>query len=316
MKPSRYPLILGLLAAAAIVPMLLAVSTPRRILFFTKSSGYEHEVISWKKGKPSYAEKILLELGKKNGWEFTFSKDGSLFTPEYLAQFDTVMFYTTGDLCSVGTDGNPPMTPEGKQALFDYVKSGRGFLGTHSASDTFHTANEAVKGPERFRNHGDGADPYVRFLGGEFIKHGKQQAATNTVTDPEFPGFADVGKDYRFPEEWYSLKDFTPDIHVLSVINAPAMDGVEYQRPPYPSTWARKEGDGRVFYTAMGHREDVWTNRIFQNILVGGMKWTLGDVEAEVAPNLTETAPGAYTNPPYVESKPAPAAAAKKPAAP
>ena len=38
---------------------------------------------------------MLLELGAKNGWEFTFSKDGSLFTPEYLAQFDTVMFYST-----------------------------------------------------------------------------------------------------------------------------------------------------------------------------------------------------------------------------
>ena len=305
MKASRYPVLLTLLAAAAIVPMLLAVSTPRKVLFFTKSSGYEHEVISWKKGKPSYAEKVLLALGEKNGWEFTFSKDGSLFTPEYLAQFDTVMFYTTGDLCSPGTDGNPPMTMAGKEALFEYVKSGRGFVGTHSASDTFHTANEALKGPERYKNHGKDADPYVRFLGGEFIKHGKQQAAKNTVTDPAFPGFANVGKEYSFPEEWYSLKDFTPDIHVLSVIDAPSMEGVEYQRPPYPSTWAREEGDGRVFYTAMGHREDVWTNPIFQDILVGGMKWALGDVEASVEPNLEATAPGAYTNPPYVPAKPA-----------
>jgi hypothetical protein len=47
MKPSRYPILLTLLAAAAIVPLLWAASTPRKILFFTKSSGYEHEVISW-----------------------------------------------------------------------------------------------------------------------------------------------------------------------------------------------------------------------------------------------------------------------------
>ena len=316
MKFFRSPLLLALLSGAAIVPMLLAVSTPRKILFFTKSSGYEHAVISWKDGKPSHSEKVLLELGKKNGWEFTFSKDGSLFTPEYLAQFDTVMFYTTGDLCSAGTDGNPPMTMAGKKALFDYVKSGKGFLGTHSASDTFHTANEAVKGPERYKNHGDQADTYVRFLGGEFIKHGKQQEAKNTVTDPTFPGFANIGKEYKFPEEWYSLKDFNPDIHVLSVIDAPSMEGVEYQRPPYPSTWARKEGEGRVFYTAMGHREDVWTNPVFQDILVGGMKWALGDVEASVEPNLKETAPDAYTNPPYVEAKPAAPSPAKKPTAP
>jgi type 1 glutamine amidotransferase len=91
---------------------------------------------------------------------------------------------------------------------------------------------------------------------------------------------------------------------VLSVIDAPAMTGDEYKRPAYPSTWARKEGAGRVWYTAMGHREDVWTNPIFQDILVGGVKWALGDVQAEVPANLNEVAPGAYTNPPYVEPKP------------
>ena len=294
-------LFLALLLLVLAAPAFAA--PPRKILFFTKSSGYEHSTISWKKGKPSFAEKVLLDLGKKNGWKFTFSKDGSLFSPKYLAQFDTVMFYTTGDLCSRGTDGNPPMSTAGKQALFDYVKSGRGFVGTHSASDTFHTANESGKGPDRYKNHGEKADPYVRFLGGEFIIHGKQQMAKNTVTDPTFPGFGDVGKEFGFVEEWYSLKDFNPDIHVLSVIDAPSMEGQPYQRPPYPSTWARKEGKGRVFYTAMGHREDVWTNPVFQKIIVGGIKWALGDLPAKVEPNLKTVAPGAYTNPPYVAPK-------------
>jgi type 1 glutamine amidotransferase len=144
----------------------------------------------------------------------------------------------------------------------------------------------------------------VKLLGAEFIKHGKQQPATVRVTDPKFPGFEKVGETYSFPEEWYSLKDFTPDIHVMSVIDAPSMEGDEYKRPPYPITWARKEGQGRVWYTAMGHREDVWTNPIFQDILVGGLKWALGEVQAEVPPNLKETAPEAYTNPPYIEPKP------------
>src|SRR5206468_1360856 len=60
----------------------------RKILFFSKSSGFEHSAISYKTGKPSAAEAVLLELGPKNNWEFTFSKDGSLFSKEYLAQFD------------------------------------------------------------------------------------------------------------------------------------------------------------------------------------------------------------------------------------
>ena len=94
----------------------------KKILFFTKSSGFEHPVISWKDGQPGYAEKVLLMLGEKNGWEFAFSKDGSKFSKDYLAQFDAVFFYTTGDLCSPGTDKQPPMTLEGKQALFEYVR--------------------------------------------------------------------------------------------------------------------------------------------------------------------------------------------------
>jgi uncharacterized protein len=271
----------------------------KQILFFSKSSGFEHGVISWKNGRPSFAEKVLEQIGPTNGWTFTFSKDGSKFSKEYLAQFDAVFFYTTGNLLVPGTDKNPPMSAAGKQALFDYVRAGHGFVGTHAASDTFHTANEDKKGPDRYANHGAEADPYVRFLGGEFIKHGAQQKAKNTVIDPQFPGFAGLPETFSFQEEWYSLKDFGPDIHVLTVIDAPSMKGIEYQRPPYPNSWARKEGKGRVWFTSMGHREDVWTNPLFQQVLIGGLQWALGEVQAEVPPNLKEAAPGAMTNPPY-----------------
>jgi uncharacterized protein len=280
-------------------------AAPKKILFFTKSATFEHSAISWKGGPPSHAEKVLQDLGKANDWEFTFSKDGSKFSRDYLQQFDAVFFYTTGDLCISGTDNHPPMTPEGKQALLDYVKSGKAFIGTHSASDTFHTDNESKKGPDRYLNHGNKADPYIRMLGGEFIKHGAQQVATNRVIDPKFPGFEKVGDSFAFQEEWYSLKDFNPDIHVLTVIDAPSMKGAEYERPPYPTTWARKEGKGRVFFTAMGHREDVWTNPTFQQILVGGVKWALGEVKAKVPANIKKAAPGAYTNPASPEAKPA-----------
>ncbi len=301
----KFPTLLLTLGATLLLAATgSAVAAPKKILFFTKSSGFEHDVISWKKGQPSFAEKVLLELGAKHGWEFTFSKDGSKFSPEYLAQFDTIFFYTTGDLTTTGTDGHPGMTPAGKQALFDYVRSGRGFVGTHSASDTFHTNNEDKKGPDRYVNHGAEADAYVRFLGGEFIKHGKQQPAKSTVIDPKFPGFEEVPTEFSLHEEWYSLKDFTNDIHVLTVMDAPSMDGVEYQRPPYPNTWARTEGKGRVWYTSMGHREDIWTNELFQKVLVGGVRWALGEVAAETPPNLKNAAPEAMTNPPYVEPKP------------
>jgi len=280
---------------------LVAADAPqRKLLFFTKSSGYEHVVISWKDGAPSFAEKELLKLGAENNWKFEFSKDGSKFSPEYFAQFDALVFYTTGDLCDKGKDGNPPMSAAGKQAIFDYVKAGKGFVGVHSASDTFHTNNEADKGPDRYINHCEKADPYVHFLGGEFIIHGKQQEAKNIVIDPKFPGFEKVGESFTFNEEWYSLKDFKDDIHVLTVMDSPKMEGTMYERPAFPNCWARAEGKGRVFYTAMGHREDVWTNPIFRQILVGGIKFATGDAQADLTPNLKTAAPGAEQNPKYV----------------
>ncbi len=277
----------------------------RKILFFTKSSGFEHSVITYKNGQPSFAEKVLLELGPKHNFDFTFSKDGSLFNPQYLAQFDALFFYTTGDLCTAGTDGNPPMSPEGKQAFLDYVASGKGFVGSHSASDTFHTHNEASKGPDRYKNFGDDADPYVKMLGAEFIIHGKQQVATMECVDPKFPGLENHADGFSFQEEWYSLKDFRKDLHVLLLQKTDAMAGPMYERPAYPGTWARKHGQGRVFYTSMGHREDVWTNPIFQDVLVGGISWAVGNVDADVTPNIDKVAPGALTNPVYVEPKPA-----------
>src|SRR4051812_31014111 len=74
----------------------------KKVLFFSKSANFEHAVIKQKDGQPSFVENILAEKAPQLGVEFTFSKDGSLFTPEYLSKFDAYMFYTTGDLTAAG----------------------------------------------------------------------------------------------------------------------------------------------------------------------------------------------------------------------
>ncbi|MGJ8642033.1 MAG: ThuA domain-containing protein [Luteolibacter sp.] len=270
-----------------------AQAEAHKILFFSKSSGYEHSVISWKKGQPSFAEKVLLEIGEEEDWEFEFSKDGSKFSPEYLEQFDTVIFYTSGDLTTRGKDKQPAMTPEGKQALFDYVKAGNGFIGLHCASDTFHTVGDNGKELSRYKNHGKDSDEFICFIGGEFLTHGKQQEATNRVINPEFPGYENIGVSFTVNEEWYCLKDFNPDIHCLTVMESNKLNGPMYERPDFPTSWARGEGKGRIYYNAMGHREDVWTSDLFKNMVIGAVRWTTGELDAEIPPNLDEVAPGA-----------------------
>lgn len=270
----------------------------RRILFFTKSSGFEHPAIKRQGGELGFAEKLLTELGQKHGFEVTCTKDGSVFTPENLAKYDAYFFYTTGDLTTAGTDKNPPMSPAGKAAFLDAIRGGKGFLGTHSATDTFHTQPDPADRSNRYLNHGDKVDPYIAMIGGEFIKHGPQQKAKMTAVDPNFPGMQPAGSGFEMHEEWYSIKDFRKDLHVLLVQETAGMTGVDYQRPPFPATWARRHGRGRVFYTSMGHREDVWTNPVFQSILLGGISWAVGNVKADVKPNIEKVTPQAWVIPP------------------
>jgi type 1 glutamine amidotransferase len=296
--PSAFPATTGKADDPAAFPT-------KRILFFSKSSGWEHEVIrdpavtdrpvNTSNGNlvPGLAFRVLKELGARDNIEFTFSKDGSLFTPAYLAQFDAFLFYTSGDLTKAGTDGNPPMTPAGKEALLQAVAAGKGFIGTHSASDTFHSPGGEAKTGHRFLADGANADPYIKMLGGEFIMHGQQQVSHLVVADPRFPGIIAVAPDNKIFDEWYTLKDFSDDLHVLLVQDTTGMTGFLYARPNYPSTWVHMYGRGRVFYTSLGHRDDMWTSALFQSVLVGGINWAVGRTDADLTPNIGQVAPGA-----------------------
>jgi uncharacterized protein len=299
-----------LIVVLALLCPLAAQAKPagkkKQILFFTKAAGNEHAVIKVIDGQPSLAQKILTDLGDKNGFEITHSKDGRIFTPEGIAKFDGFVFYTTGDLTTEGVDKNPPMPAGGKDVLLEAIRKGKAFVGIHVASDTFLTPGE------RFADNGDATDPFLKMVGGEFIQHGQQQKARVFVADPKFPGNA--AKDFELFEEFYSLKNLAPDMHVVlwlgtwSLLNT-GRDSV-YRRAPYPIAWARNYGKGRVFYTALGHRDDVWQNPMFQNMVVGGLRWATGEVNASIKPNLPQVTPYYAEIPPQDARGPAPAATA------
>jgi uncharacterized protein len=295
---NRRTFLVGTSAAAAIslAPFPLAwagdaAAPKRRLLFFTKSSGFEHSTIKRKAPDMlSHAEQVVTDLGAKHNFDVNCTKDGGIFTAEKLAAFDAFMFYTTGDLTEPGTDKNPPMSKEGKQAFLDLIRAGKGFVGTHSASDTFHSPGNKEHGPARYVQDGENIDPYIAMLGAEFIVHGAQQKAKMTVADKDFPGMKAAGDGFEMMEEWYTLKDHAKNLHVL-LIQEPGLKGSMYDRPAFPATWAREYGTGRVFYTSMGHREEVWLNPIFQSVLLGGLSWAFGDVKADVTPNIEKVTP-------------------------
>jgi type 1 glutamine amidotransferase len=249
-----------------------------RVLYFTRSAGFQHGVVARKGDQLSFSEKVFTEMGEKNGFEVVCSKDGTLFDGEF-EKFDALAFYTSGDLTKPGKR-SPAMSAEGKQNLLDAVKGGMPLIGLHAATDTFRGKN---------------VDPYIEMIGGEFAGHGAQQKATQRVASPKFPGAEKLGDGFEMHEEWYVNRKFNPDMHVILAQETEGMKGGQYERPPYPATWARMHGKGRVFYTSMGHREDVWTSDIFQQVLLGGLSWGLGHVDADVTSNFRQVTPDADT---------------------
>jgi type 1 glutamine amidotransferase len=261
----------------------------KKVLFFTKSSGFQHSVITRHGDKLAHAEQILTDAGKEHGFEVVASKDGRVFEPDRIGQWDAFVFETTGDLSTPGTDKSPPISADGEKALYDAIRGGKGFVAMHCGADTFGHFGKRNKGAE---------DPYVQMVGGEFVTHGDQQVARIDIVDPAFPGLANgfgaSGQSFQINDEWYALKNMPDDLHVILVQVTEGMKSgraKEYDRPNYPMTWARAFGRGRVFYTSMGHREDVWSNPMYQGLVLGALGWATGRVEANIEPNIRKVTP-------------------------
>jgi type 1 glutamine amidotransferase len=258
----------------------MAGDTKQKVLFFTRSAAWEHDSVKRQGNELSKAEKLLTAWGKEAGFDVVASKDGAVFDGD-LDPYAAIIFYTSGDLTGKCDHPQPgvAMSPEGKKRFMAAIAAGKGFVGIHSATDSFHSGSKGI-------------DPYIAMLGGEFVPHGAQQRAKLKVASPKFPGVEGLPNEFSLFEEWYPLKNYAPDLHVVLVQETKGMVGPMYQRPPYPNTWARMQGKGRVFYTAMGH-DQIWADPTFRQVLMGGIRWAMGDAQADVPANIAQVTPDA-----------------------
>ena len=179
-----------------------------------------------------------------------------------LKNYDAVIFEnTTGDL---------PL-PD-KEAFLSWIKSGKAFIGTHSATDTF-------------RGHTP-LDPYVEMIGGEFRTHGAQADVECLNQDPNHPACKNLGATWALKDEIYLLNGFDR-AKVHGLLN---LDKEPNSKAPgdYPIAWCKKYGQGNVFYTSLGHREDVWESEKYQKHLLGGIRWALGLEKGDSTPQITK----------------------------
>jgi type 1 glutamine amidotransferase len=347
----RLVLVLAL-TAFAVLPALSRAedkAATKKVLLITHSGGFVHSSVV-------EAEKVLKELGPKNGFEVTcwrFTNDPDKKTKfkkkvdgkdvevegtaldaysahfqqatkqpvtkeqigrinaDTLKPFDAVFFFTTGD----------PVTNDAElSALLEFVKSGKGFLGTHCATDTMY----------KYAAYGD-------MIGAYFDGHPMGGKTKVLVEDTKHPITKGLGESFEISDELYQFRTpYSRDkLRVLMRLDplyveqrradekkrmaaekakkeeqlaklkadgkgdsddAKKLDkelkdwdkrkpGIKRDDNDYAMAWVRQYGKGRVFYTALGHGENVWRDPRFQNMMVQAIKWATGEVNGDVTPS-------------------------------
>lgn len=283
---------LSAIALALLLALPAAVRTqappePKKLLFLTHAGLYKHPSL-----EP--AEAAVTAWGTTAGFDVTTRQgykedasalDMSFLTPEYLASFDGLMLMTNGNL---------PFTDAQKASIVDFVRNGKALIGTHCATLTMYDY-----------------PAFGEVLGGYYLRSlvptaaiAKGKVAVLKVEDQTHPATRMLGATWPLNEEFYEfghavwdasrptenlsavgrlpiLMPFSRDrVHVLLSLDTDRTDLSDLPnvaKGDYPQAWTRTFGRGRTFYTALGHRDDIWAHdAVFRAHVTGGIRWALG----------------------------------------
>ena len=231
-----------------------------RVLVYTVSAGFEHDVVRrGPAGEWSLVERTMDELGRTSGsFQPVVSREPTVFEPASLAAFDAVFFYTTGEL---------PLTEAQRSSLLAFVRDGGGFVGVHCATDTFYEVPE-----------------YGRMVGAYFDGHPWHEKVGVRVERTDHVSTAHLGSTFEIVDEIYQFKapyERATSCVLLSLdpagVDGKPLDvtreGVHRADRDFALAWTKPYGRGRVFYTALGHRPEVWSDARFTRHLTGGLRW-------------------------------------------
>ena len=245
-------------------PTLPAKIKHPAMLVFEKITGF--------KDTPGFnaAHQALQTMAARRGWTLVFSENGAVFNARDLAKFDAVVWNNvSGDVLTVPQE----------DAFKAYLANGGGFAGFHGA----------------------GGDPiYVwdwyadTLLGARFEGHPMNpqfQLARVNVADPESAITRGLGDSWSMVEEWYSFKNNPRDSgsHILLTLDESTYSPVEMggisirMGTDHPIAWTRCIGNGRSFYSAIGHRPESYSEPHSVTLLENGIAWSAGLGETKCA---------------------------------
>jgi hypothetical protein len=275
-----------------------SMASSKRVLLLTHNTFYNHANLETiETVLPEWGRTAGFSVTSLNGYKQTASctrerpcdpkvADLSMIDAKYLARFDAIMMSTNGEL---------PFSTQGKLALVQFVRNGKGILFVHQSSVTLYSfkpwgemlgAYSAKLQPFDVMN----AAKRPAVLKIEQRHHPATRALPEHWTvDDEFPQFAREIWDPLSPNENLGPTNL-PVPFAFSRDRVKVVLSIDSQRTDfagapkgwekggdYPVAWYQYYGKGRTFYTSLGHRSDLWSDDpVFKAHVIGALRWVIG----------------------------------------
>jgi uncharacterized protein len=212
------------------------------VLIFSKTKAFRHECI-----EPG--SKALQSYFDHSGISSTITEDSSFFTPEKLKPYDVVMFFqTTGNV----------LDSMQQVAFENYIKSGKGFVGVHAASDTEYDWPW-----------------YGKLVGAYYASHPDIQEHVIQKADTSHLSCKHLPMRWKRMDECYNFKNLPSNVNVLLTVDESTYQGGQHG-DYHPMAWYHTLDGGRAFYTALGHTVESYRDTMFLEHIKQGVVWATG----------------------------------------
>jgi type 1 glutamine amidotransferase len=218
--------------------------TASSVLVFHKTEGFWHESIS-------AGVRALEDIGAHAGFDVIATDDATIFSPDGLESSRVIVFLnTTGDV----------LDETQQSAMEDFISSGKGFLGVHSAADTEYDWPW-----------------YGELVGAYFDSHPQPQDAVVDFVDPDaHPVTEGLPHQIERFDEWYDFRQQpSEDVTILALVDEATYEGATMGEP-HPIIWAREVHGGRSVYIGFGHTSESFEEPVVRKLLDNAIRWVAG----------------------------------------